>query len=416
MLDITFIPKIPFEGFKWKWASLQPTESLNDPVILLGVLSRLRKLEKQGKQYSSIEFAREMQDLSNDISDSLAVNLAERTGERNLIRNSGQYWRALGLIPKTSDRGLIQLTEFGRRIADRIISQTEFAAITIESHILPNPSIQSIEECKKWKESGIVLYPLRLILAITHKLGGDEAYITVEELIRIVIPLSGNHARIDDYVNFICWYRAGLTSLIGWPNFCPRSNDIRIAREFLLFLCNYGYLIAGEKTNRKQEKYSFNFLLEEELIEIISSEIEQPEIGQHIIDNRLSEIASEIERKRVQDSRVSRPNQAAFRRLILENCERCIITNVTMPEILEAAHIKPYKYHGSDSVSNGFAMRTDIHTLFDAGHLRIDIDGSIQLSSRARLDYGASIPPRIVVPGYVDIENLRWRWENFNGI
>ncbi len=39
------IPALPFEGFKWKWASLQCTEGINDPVVLLGVLFRMAKLE-----------------------------------------------------------------------------------------------------------------------------------------------------------------------------------------------------------------------------------------------------------------------------------------------------------------------------------------------------------------------------------
>ena len=45
MFQKNFVPTKPFDDFKWKWASLQCTESLNDPVILLGVLSRMRKLE-----------------------------------------------------------------------------------------------------------------------------------------------------------------------------------------------------------------------------------------------------------------------------------------------------------------------------------------------------------------------------------
>lgn len=124
----------------------------------------------------------------------------------------------------------------------------------------------------------------------------------------------------------------------------------------------------------------------------------------------------QVERKRVQSSRVYRPNQAAFRKSVLRACERCIITNVTMPEVLEAAHIKPFKYKGEDTVANGFAMRTDIHTLFDTGHLRISPEGVIELSSRARMDYGASIPPRIVVPDFTNKDFLRWRYENYNGI
>lgn len=94
--------------------SLQCTERLNDPVILLGVLCRMRKLELLGQnlKYSSPEFAKEMLELSNDVSDSIKVNLGGRTGERNIIRNSSQYWRAVGLIP--NDRsGRIQLRSLG---------------------------------------------------------------------------------------------------------------------------------------------------------------------------------------------------------------------------------------------------------------------------------------------------------------
>ena len=57
-----------------------------------------------------------------------------------------------------------------------------------------------------------------------------------------------------------------------------------------------------------------------------------------------------------------------------------------------------------------------IHTLFDTGHLRISPEGVIELSSRARMDYGASIPPRIVVPDFTNKDFLRWRYENYNGI
>ena len=91
--------KTSLVDLKWKWACLQCTEGLNDPVILLGVLFRMRKLEPLGVKYSSDEFAKELIDLSNDVKDSIGVDLERRTGDRNLIRNSGQYWRAVGLIP-----------------------------------------------------------------------------------------------------------------------------------------------------------------------------------------------------------------------------------------------------------------------------------------------------------------------------
>ena len=419
MLPKNYIPTKPFKNFKWKWASLQCTERLNDPVILLGVLFRMRKLELLNKniKYSSPEFAQEMRELSNDVSDSIKVNLVGRVGERNIIRNSSQYWKAVGLIPNNRS-GRIQLTEFGKKVADREISQTEFAAITIQTFQLPNSNIQSNEECQQWYASGLLLHPLKLILEILCELtkcDQMQGYITPKELVDIVIPLSGAKAELQDYIDFILWHRAGEITLIGWPNCAEGANDFRIAREYLLFLKNYGYLNKPDDRRREDEKYFININILAEIEEIIREQPKDKSLLKALDQIRASEVISEVERKRIQ-TKVARPNQATFRREVLKACERCVITNVMMPEILEAAHIKPFKYNGEDTIANGFAMRVDIHTLFDAGHLRISPEGDIELSNRARLDYGASIPPRIVIPPFTNRDFLRWRWENYNGI
>lgn len=416
MLSDDFIPVKPFPDFKWKWASLQCTEGLNDPVVLLGVLFRMRKLEGTGATFSSDEFAKELIELSDDISDSVGVDLRRRTGERNLIRNSGQYWRAVGLLPPGDRSGEIKLTDFGRKVAEHEISQTEFAAITIQTFKLPNRQIQNEAECRQWISNGLVIHPLKLLLQIMAELQNlDQGYITTEELIKIIIPLSGCKAEVDDYVKFLMSYRAGKLSLSGWPDCCTRDNDLRIAREYLLFLSNYGYVIKSAGKTRIEEKYSYNVVLDDEIREIINEPLTGDSLQTALLAIRSTDIASEVERKRVRTS-VARPNQAKFRKEVLTACERCIITNVTMPEVLEAAHIKPFKYKGEDTVANGFAMRMDIHLLFDAGHLRISVDGEIQLSTRARMDYGALIPPRIVVPSFTNREFLRWRWNNYNGL
>lgn len=419
MFPKNYIPTKPFPNFKWVWACRTCTEGINDPVVLLGVLSRMRKLELQNKRlkYSSEEFARELTELSNDISDSIKVDLERRTGERNLIRNSGQYWKGVGLIPVERTGGVITLTEFGRKVADHDISQTEFAAITVQTFKLPNAGVLERSECQEWLNHRIVIYPLRLILSIGCALADlNQGFITAEELIKIVIPLSGCNAELQDYVNFILWYRAKEISLIGWPECYPSANDKRMAREYLLFLSNYGYLnlIREDGQTNYTEQYYLNTEIIEEIKEIIQT-APKDESLMHALDGiRASEVTSEFERKRIR-TRAVRPNQQNFRREVLNACERCVITNVTMPEILEAAHIKPFKYNGEDTVANGFAMRVDIHTLFDAGHLRISADGIIDLSPKARMDYGASIPPRIVIPEFTNREFLRWRWENYNG-
>lgn len=409
MLDKNYIPQKPFPGFKWQWATFAPTESINDPVVLLGVLFRMEKLE--GKYtFSSDEFTQELRSLSDDIKDSIGVNLAGRGGERNVMRNSQQYWKSLSLIPKNT-HGLIELTDFGRKVARHEISQTEFSAITIMTHQLPNVNIQSEEVCRQWEKAGILIKPLRLILSIIK----EVKYLTVNELRTIVIPLSGaNEAKLQDYVNFIGWYRSGELDVNQWPNCCEESNDKRMAREFLLFLANYGYLLVGEGSN-DEAPYRFNYQITDEITAILSDTVTNPTIDEALRLLNASDVISDVERKRVQSVR-SRPHQAQFRKAVLAACERCVITNVTMPEVLEAAHIKPYKYHGEDTIANGFAMRLDIHMLFDTGHLRISPDGVVDLSGRARMDYGALIPPRIVIPDFINRDFLKWRWENYNGM
>jgi len=359
-----------------------------------------------------------LEDLSNDVKDSIGVNLAGRTGERNLIRNSGQYWRAVGLLEEGDGTGLIRLTEFGKRVADREVTQTEFSAITIQTFKLPNIKIQSTNECQLWLDNGLILYPLRLILGIEKELYTQgNAFITTEELVKVIIPLSSNpNVTIGDYIRFILWYRAGEISLAGWPDCCPRDNDTRIAREYLLFLSNYGYLLKQDGQTRMTERYEYNSLLDTEITGILAGRTSDQSLIQAIPQIRANEIASEIERKRVDENTRTRPNQAKFRKEILQACGHCVITNVKMPEVLEAAHIKPFKYHGEDTIANGFAMRMDIHLLFDSGHLRISETGVVELSTRARMDYGATIPPRIVLPDFINREFLKWRWENYNGL
>ena len=410
-----FIPKLPFEGYKWKWASLQCTESINDPVVLLGVLFRMRKLEilNSGFKYSSPEFTDELRLLSNDLSDSIGIDLAGRGGSRNLIRNSGQYWKALGLIPVSNHSGVITLTPFGRKVADREISQIEFASYTISHLELPNIAIQSKSEVELWKQHSIRIRPLALILKIMLGLSEREGEggLTVDELVKIVIPLSALNAKIEDYLYYIRKYRDGEIDTSVWPDCAPDANDKRIAREFFLFLKNYGFLeVISEGTNRFTESYFINPLIVDDVKELVRrSDSVSSNWSQEIIQNE--DISSEVERKRTRN----RPNQANFRRQVLAACERCVVTNATMPEILEAAHIKPYKYHGEDTAANGFAMRTDTHILFDTGHLRISPEGVVELSTKARMDYGMTIPPRIVIPDFINLDFVRWRWENYNG-
>lgn len=189
-------PVLPFEGFKWRWACWQCTEGLNEPPIFLGVLRAMQSSE--GLSPSDPEFLEKLQEVERETSFIAEVNLARDT-TRNLIRNSGQYWKALGLYGNA--RGEINLTNFGRKTALGEISPAEFATTVVKTLELPNKRIESDDVCEKWDAAGLKLKPLELILEILSNLeerfGKESAFITPEELIRIVIPLSGNKANIE---------------------------------------------------------------------------------------------------------------------------------------------------------------------------------------------------------------------------
>lgn len=424
MVDKDFIPQLPFPEFKWKWASVAPTEGINDPVVLLGVLSRIAKLSGSGLKYSSEEFSNELIGLSKDLANSgVNVNIAERGGDRNLMRNSGQYWRALNLIPNVRG-GEIQITPFGKKVAENEISQSEFSATVLMTFTLPNPNVQTDEECKKWNNAGIKIHPLKLLLEITRELANQsdevQACLTKDELIKIIIPLSAySSISIKDYVSYILLYRNGDLDISKWPNICTRSNDHRMAREFMLFLSYYGYFVT-EKRNGV-ETFCYNFDIDDEIQEILRKNITTDE--QSIEFLRSSGVTQETERKLIEGNAKKKGRgslQQKFRNDLFTLYPHCIISEINMPEVLIAAHIKPVEYNGGYDVSNGFLMRTDLHLLFDANHLRIKPAGEsvaeIVVDNVTKMSYGFTIPPRIILPEYINKENLRWRFDNYKGI
>lgn len=424
MVDKNFIPRLPFKDFKWKWASVAPTEGINDPVVLLGVLSRIAKLSGKNLKYSSKEFQDELISLAHDLQGTgVNVDIAGRGGERNIMRNSGQYWKALNLIPNDS-RGEIRITPFGRRVADNEISQSEFSATVLMTYTLPNPNIQTDEECKKWRDANIKLQPLKLLLEITrglytHTQDKNQSYLTKEELVRVIIPLSACQKGIDDYVEYICLYRKGELNVSQWANVCPMSNDKRMAREFMLFLSYYGYLKVEKRDGI--EYFYYNFDIDDEIQEILSKNIYSDDQCLEFL--RSSGVTLETERKLITgniNKNARGTLQSKFRKDLLDVYPKCILSEINMPEVLIAAHIKPVEYNGGYEVSNGFLMRTDLHLLFDANHLKIkpasEQIAEVEVDDMTRLSYGHTIPSRILLPNYVNIENLRWRYDNYKGI
>lgn len=68
----------------------------------------------------------------------------------------------------------------------------------------------------------------------------------------------------------------------------------------------------------------------------------------------------------------ARRGQAKFRKgLLTSYAAKCCISGCDIEALLEAAHITPHKDDATDVLDNGLLLRSDLHTLFDIGWLRI---------------------------------------------
>jgi hypothetical protein len=231
-------PRLPFRGYKWRWATLTPTEGLNEPPIFLGVIRVLR--ENEGRRPNSEEVRAGLQRVEREVAGRVntTLRLVRPLKERNLFRNSGQYWKALGVLQETRE---IALTPFGDAVADGLITRDEFSTTVVTILELPNRAILEQGEIEQWDREGLRIKPLLLILDVMRNLGARygelQAFITCDELIQIVIPLAGDRSTtMDEYVDSISAFRNEQLNFQGWPDCAPEDNDARMAREFLLFL------------------------------------------------------------------------------------------------------------------------------------------------------------------------------------
>jgi hypothetical protein len=406
-------PSKPFPAYKWRWATLTPTEGLNNPAVYLGVLRALNQY--QGVAPSAPEVSQALSRVQSEAAGS-TVRL-NRTEQRNLIRNSGQYWKALGLLGDT--RGGIHLTNFGQRVAQGGITRTEFAATTIRTLTLPNQNIQ--DDVAMWRRAHLSIKPLELILKvileINNQHGQAHAYVTTEELTRIIIPLAGTNAPLNEYVESIFSFRRGRLNLSRWANCTPAANDKRMAREFLLFLSNYGFCRRDRADNgsNSDEKYILDPAMILEMAELLNVVITTATIEETVSSVRRTSALVITERRRVQTTILARPQQSRFRRDVLTSYGfTCLLTRERMPDVLEAGHIVPVGNNGNDLVENGVCLRSDIHKLFDAGHIRLNPNGSVVLSEVARESESYSrLPNSVTIPDFVNRASVEWRWNYY---
>lgn len=96
---------------------------------------------------------------------------------------------------------------------------------------------------------------------------------------------------------------------------------------------------------------------------------------------------SQGERLRKLYSVLARPEQAKFRKAIVErDGEKCALTRCEDRPALHAAHLKAVSDDGLDEAENGVILRADIHLLFDSGLLKFDVSGRVLISSDVKFE------------------------------
>ncbi len=117
-----------------------------------------------------------------------------------------------------------------------------------------------------------------------------------------------------------------------------------------------------------------------------------------------------------------RQGQGTFRSIILDAYDRrCAVSGERTLPVLDAAHIVPFSERLRHEVSNGIALRSDIHRLFDAGYVSIRPDRRFVVSPRLREDfsngkiYYEMHEREVRAPSFIDalpqVENLERHYE-----
>ncbi len=408
------IPKKPFANYKWRWAEVTPSEGLNNPVRLIGVLRAMYKHQGEAKSTDKIHADLEKVERETNQLTGEKVTLA-RTGERNLFRNSDRYWKAVGLLD--SDSRSIKLTPLGIKVAEGKVTQNEFAITVIKTLTLPNLNIET--DISDWENIKLEIKPLELILQVIKLLydnfGEKEAYISPYELQKIVIPLAGDKAYLEDYIKTIIDFRKNKLDVSKFPDCAPRSNDERMVREFLLFLSHYGFCQIEKGKTNAIDKFFLHTEYVSEVAEIISLKTKKLNLDTVIQDIRENPVILNTERQKVITKIYARPQQAQFRKQVLNKFDNtCILTGEKMNIVLEACYIIPVEHKGSDTFANGLCMRSDIHALFDCKHIRFNPNGYVEYSEALQKSISyAKLPKKIKIPNFVSPEAISWRYDYY---
>ncbi|HFK5733302.1 TPA: HNH endonuclease [Enterobacter sichuanensis] len=141
-------------------------------------------------------------------------------------------------------------------------------------------------------------------------------------------------------------------------------------------------------------------------INLLPTEADTIEIPLDATDGRLA-VIRQIKQRR---------GQRKFREKLLVKHEKCSVTGCAIVDILEAAHITPYRNDSHNDISNGLLLRSDIHTLYDLNLFAIHpINLTIHFAPvLLESEYSAYHHKRVNVKHKFNNSALTERWQLFS--
>jgi hypothetical protein len=127
--------------------------------------------------------------------------------------------------------------------------------------------------------------------------------------------------------------------------------------------------------------------------------------SQYLQSNEGSEyiILPEDRREKVFRQIKERRGQSQFRDLLCQRYgNQCMITGLKLLDVLEAAHISPYRGTDDNHPDNGLLLRADLHTLFDLNLLGINPE-SLEVKFH----------PKVLKTGYHKLEGIKLRCSQY---
>ena len=254
------IPVKKYDDYRWYWSTLRPVLDLNRLDIIFGVTKVIGEIG--GKVANSKAFKDKLKQLEKDLKiDDKRLSKHDTDLSRNIIASVREYWQGPGILNTDNT-----LTDFGLSIANGTLSYDEFVLELVNNFNLPNPNLPqrySPEVIKNWEINNLRIAPFKIIIQILTELFykfdfGTQSYLSVDELIDIVIPISADTpSDIKKYCNAIIKSRNGELDLSKWPKYMTFGQDEgRLPKEFLIVLKYWGLLEEVQlKGNEESARY-----------------------------------------------------------------------------------------------------------------------------------------------------------------